>query len=163
MTIEGVATRAGVGKATIYRRWASKAEIVVEAMRCHAASDVALVDTGDVRADVLAFLRGIYDAFQGIEGPLMATVLAERIRHPELRAEFERSFVEERRAHLRTIIDAAIARGDLPPGTNPQLLADMGPALLWHYATMRPELMTDLLPEQIVDQFFPKILVPARR
>ena len=162
MTIEDVATRAGVGKATIYRRWTSKAEIVVEALRCHAASDVPLVDTGDVRADVLAFLRGLYEAFRGIEGPLMATVLAERLRHPELRVEFERSFVEERRAHVRAIIDAAITRGDLPADTDAQLLGDLGPALLWHYATMRPELMTDDLPTQIVDQFFPRILVPVR-
>jgi AcrR family transcriptional regulator len=64
VSIEGVAARAGVGKATIYRRFSSKEQLVVEAMRvgCHLTDH--LPDTGDLRADLTSMLQKLVDKLQ---------------------------------------------------------------------------------------------------
>lgn len=156
MSVEGVAARAGVGKATVYRRWRNKAQILVEALRRHACCDVPLVDTGDVRADLLVMLRAVQRSMKGVDGRIMAAFVAERSRHPELNEEFERAFVADRRRHVRKILVAAVRRGDLPAHTDVELLADVGPALLWHRMTMRRAPLSRDLPERIVGQFLPR-------
>jgi AcrR family transcriptional regulator len=154
MTIEGIAARVGAGKATIYRRWRNKAELVVDAIRGYPGFEVPLVDTGDVRADLRTFLLGLTDAFNGIDGALMSAFTAERIRHPELAAAFDRQFVETRRAHLRKIIQGAVARGELPPTTDVELVAGVGPAMLLHELVYGRKFAPDLV-DRIVTQFLP--------
>ncbi|MCU1426341.1 MAG: TetR family transcriptional regulator [Actinomycetia bacterium] len=156
MTMEGVASRAGAGKATLYRRWHNKAELVADAIRAHACTDVPTVDTGDVRADLRTFLRAMHGAFCGIDGPLMAVFTAERIRHPELGEAFERRFVADRRRYLRMIVRRGVERGQLPANTDVDLLAEVGPALMLHeFVTRRGRLRQDL-PERILAQFLPQ-------
>jgi AcrR family transcriptional regulator len=152
MSIEDIAARAGVGKATIYRRWSGKPEILVEALRRRACFEVPLPDTGDLRADLLTILRAVHANMTGVAGPVMAAFAAEKFRYPELRDEFECVFVSERRAHVRRIVAAAVERGDLPVDTDVELLADAGPALLWHALTLRNEPAGADLPERIVRQ-----------
>ncbi len=152
MSIEGIAARAGVGKATIYRRWPGKAEMLVDALSLRACFDVPLVDTGDLRADLLTILRAVHVNMRGLAGPVMAAFAAEKLRYPELREEFDRVFVSERRAHLRRLVGAAVERGDLPADTDVELLAEAGPALLWHALTVRNDPGDDTLPDRIVRQ-----------
>jgi AcrR family transcriptional regulator len=154
MTIEGIAARVGAGKATVYRRWNNKAELVAAAIQRHACSHVPLVDSGDVRADVREFLHGMLVSFRGIDGALMAVFSAERIRHPELGEAFDRQFVAERRAHLRRIIQRGVDTGDLPATTDVELLAAVGPAILTYELNHRRRLRADLA-DRIVAQFFP--------
>src|SRR3954466_7284245 len=123
MSIERVAARAGAGKATVYRRWPNKAELIVEAVAQHGAVEVELADTGDLRADMRTFLRGLARKFNGIDGALMTAFVVERMRHPELQAEFDRMFTSSKRDHLRRLVSAAIARGDLPADTDVDLVA----------------------------------------
>jgi AcrR family transcriptional regulator len=151
MSIEGIAAKAGVGKATIYRRWNGKAEILVDALHRRACFDVPLVDTGDLRADLLTILRAVHTNMKGVAGPVMAAFAAEKFRYPELREEFDRAFVAERRAHLRRLFSAAVERGELPTDTDVELVAEAGPALLWHALTVRNDLSGDL-PDRIVRQ-----------
>jgi AcrR family transcriptional regulator len=154
MTVEGVAARAGAGKATLYRRWPNKAELVADALRRHACANVPVADTGDIRADMTAVLRALYEAFEGIEGALLAAFTAERLRHPELSDAFERRFVADRRAQLRAMVQQAVDRGALPADADVDLLADVGPALLFdEFVRRRGRIRADL-PERIVAQFF---------
>src|SRR5437764_7831052 len=78
LSIEGVAARAGVGKATIYRRYASKAELLVEAVSERACIDDVLPDTGDLRADLTSIMRGLIDRLRGPDGKLLVTFQSER-------------------------------------------------------------------------------------
>ena len=158
MTMEGIAQRAGVGKATVYRRFADKAEVLTEAVRGHGCVSVPMIDTGDLRADLLAYLTGMARALSGVDGPIMAAVATEKARHPDLHREFERVFVVERRRFLRHIVSAAVQRGDLPASTDVELLALAGPALMWQQLTMEasPEQLLEL-PERIVAQFLPRL------
>ncbi len=156
MTMEGIAQRAGIGKATLYRRFADKAEVVVEAVRTHGCDQVPMIDSGDIRADLLAFLDGMARSLAGVDGPIMAAVATEKVRHPELQREFERVFVTDRRRFLRHMIAAAVERGDLPASTDVELLALIGPAVLWQQLTMEASPKQLLkLPERIVAQFLP--------
>jgi len=151
MSMEALAARAGVGKAAIYRRWSSKAQVVVEALKTHARCVIELPDTGDLRADLLAILESIRRAMAGEEGPIMMAFVSEKARHPELRAEFERVFVSERRAHLHRIVTEAVERGELPASTDVDLVAEAGPAMLSHRLLVHDGVLERDLPQRIVD------------
>lgn len=152
MSMEAVAARAGVGKAAIYRRWSSKEELVVESLRGHTAALVPLVDTGDLRADLLTMLEGVRRAMAGDDGPVMTAFVSEKARYPELREEYRRAFVEERRLHLCSIVEAAVSRGDLPADTDVELFAEIGPAVLAHRMMVHDANLARDLPRRIVDQ-----------
>ncbi|MGI8710267.1 MAG: TetR/AcrR family transcriptional regulator [Acidimicrobiales bacterium] len=154
MTMEAVAARAGVGKATVYRRWSTKAELLVDSLRGHDAPQVPLPDTGDVRADVKTMLVAIQRSMAGQDGPIMAAFAAEKLRHPELRAVFERVFVTERRRHLEHLVAKAVDQGELPTGTDVELLAETGPAICFHRLFLHDAPPDPELPGRIVDQLF---------
>ena len=84
---------------------------------------------------------------------IMAAFTAEKFRHAELQDEFERTFVAERRRHMRWLVERGLADGEIPPSTDIDLLADVGPALLWHRFTMKNTPMSRDLPKRIVEQF----------
>lgn len=150
VSIEGVAARAGVGKATIYRRYENKAQLVVEAVRVGACVTDHLPDTGDVRADLTGMLTKLMDLLRGDAGPVLLAFAAERARYPALDEEFTRSVIGAKRAHFRYLIRSAIERGDLPADTDVEVLAEAGPALMWHHALNRLPLNDDL-PSRVVD------------
>lgn len=149
LSIEGVAGRARVGKATIYRRYQNKAELVVDAIRASAGIDDRLPDTGDVRADLTTMLRSLYDRLHGPSGRILVAFAGERARHPELAAEFERSVIGDKRRHVQALLRAAVERGEIAADADLALVAEAGPALLWHHAIHGLTLNRDL-PERIV-------------
>ena len=156
VNIEGVAARAGVAKATIYRRFPNKAQLVVAAVHFGAGMTDHLPDTGDLRADLTGMLTRLMDVLRGEMGPVLLAFAAERIRHPALDEEFKRSVIGAKRAHIRHLIRSAVERGDLPAGTDVEVVAEAGPALMWHHAMNRLTL-TDDLPGRIV-----AVVMPAR-
>jgi AcrR family transcriptional regulator len=154
MSIEGVAARAGVGKATIYRRWATKEELVVDAVR-HTCLDHAVTpDTGSLRADLAELYRALLEKFQR-DGDIMRAFAAEHGRHPELAEAFRATFLSERRAIAQDMLRRGVARGELPADSDIELLADVGPALLWHRVTISGLPLDDDLGDRIISQFFP--------
>lgn len=155
VSIEGVAARAGVAKATIYRRYASKTQLVVEAVHVGACATDHLPDTGDLRADLTSMLVKLMDLLRSDLGPVLLAFAGERIRYPNLDEEFKRSVIGAKRAHIRHLIRSAIERGDMPADTDVEVMAEAGPALIWHHALNRLPL-TDELPRRIID-----IVIPA--
>ena len=155
MTMEGVAARVGAGKATLYRRWRNKAELVTDAISRHSCAPLPVADTGDVRADVRTFLRAMQKMFEGKDGALIAVFTAERIRHPELGATYDRLVVEPRRERLRKIIQRGVESGQLPAETDVALLSSVGPAIMLSEFTLRHGQLRRNLADRIVDQFFP--------
>jgi AcrR family transcriptional regulator len=123
LTVEGVAQRAGVGKATIYRRWASKLPLVVEAFSQLPALEE--VDSGNLVEDLTAMLRSY---LQLVNQTPLATVLpslaGERAHNPELSKLFD-PVMRERRQPLIRALERAVARGELPAGLDVDLAADL--------------------------------------
>jgi len=157
ISIEGVAARAGVAKATIYRRYPNKAQLVVAAVHVGAGMTDYLPDTGDVRADLTAMMTRLVDLLRGDLGPVLLAFAGDRVRYPKLDEEFKRSVIGAKRAHIRHLINAAIERDDLPAETDIDVVAEAGPALVWHHALNRLPL-TDDLPGRVVD-----LVLPPRR
>ncbi len=155
-SIEGVAARAGVAKATIYRRYPNKAQLVVSAVHTCTGTTDHLPDTGDVRADLTSMLARLTDLLRGDLGPVLVAFAGERARYPKLDEEFTRSVIGAKRAHIRHLVTSAIEAGELPADADVEVIAEAGPALVWHHALNRLAL-TDDLPARIVD-----MLMPAR-
>jgi AcrR family transcriptional regulator len=123
MTVEGIASRAGVGKATIYRRWPSKLPLVVEAFGQLPGFEE--VDTGDLAEDLKRMLRGYLQAFNASPLSVVLPSLAgERVHNPELAALFE-PVSKGRRQPLIRAFERAVNRGDVPPDLDLELAADL--------------------------------------
>ena len=131
LTMEAVRARAGVGKATIYRRWSSKEELVRDAIVfLHDEFDTP--DTGSLRGDYDALAMAVRaSASRGGAASLMPRLLGESVSDPDLFAIFRANLVEPRRAALRTVLERAIARGEIRAGIDLELIIDLfaGPAV----------------------------------
>ena len=131
LTMEAVRTRAGVGKATIYRRWPSKEELVRDAIVfMHHEFDTP--DTGSLRGDYEALATAVRaSASRGGATTLMPRLLGESVNDPELFAIFRTHLVEPRRAALGAVLERAVARGEIREGIDLELMIDLfaGPAV----------------------------------
>lgn len=114
MTMEAVASAAGVSKPTLYLRYAGKAELVVAAHERVRIGD-APAPTGDLRADLTAQLRHLHEVFARLGMSVIGVCLAEEDSLPDLIAALRARSVEPGRQIMRDAIAAAAARGDLPP------------------------------------------------
>ena len=124
LTMEGVRARAGVGKATIYRRWSSKEELVRDAIVfLHHAFDTP--DTGSLRGDFGALAMAVRASASRGGATLMPRLLGEAVNDPELFAIFRANLVEPRRAALRTVLERAVARGEIRDDVDVELMIDL--------------------------------------
>ncbi|MCH8910926.1 MAG: TetR/AcrR family transcriptional regulator [Chloroflexi bacterium] len=116
MSIEGVAARSGVAKTTIYRRFNSKLELVLNAMNRSLAID-EIPDTGSLRGDIKAMIMnpGGMLFLAGRGAAIIGTLLVERENNPELLEPFHRLIFEPRQRQLRQIIERARKRGEIGP------------------------------------------------
>ena len=123
--MEAVSAAAGVNKTTIYRRWPSKALLVgavVEWMR-RFVHDIPLPDTGTVERDLTEAFRRKVRFNDRVKGKAWARLLAEK-HDPEVSAVIGEA-VKERSDAWYTMVTRAVARGELPQGTDPRLLLGM--------------------------------------
>ena len=123
LTVEGVASRAGVGKATIYRRWPSKLPLVVEAFgQLPGFEDV---DSGNVADDLKEMLRRYILTFHNTPlASVLPSLAGERAHNPEL-SEMINPVSKQRRRPLITALERGIERGELPADVDLDLLADI--------------------------------------
>jgi len=123
LTVEGVATRAGVGKATIYRRWSSKLPLVVEAFSQLPALEE--VDTGDLVNDLEKMLREYLHLFHSTPlAAVLPSLIGERRHNPEL-SELLDPVLKGRRQPLNRALERAQGRGELRADVDLELAADL--------------------------------------
>lgn len=131
ISVEEVAARAGVGKASVYRRWPSKGTLAFDAFVNEFGRRHPAVDTGSFPGDLLADLRAWVRAVRATTiGRTLRGLLAEVQRDPDLADAWKERFVEPMRAQHRAMVERAILRGEVPPGTDVDFLLDLlyGPA-----------------------------------
>lgn len=130
LSVDGVAARAGVGKATIYRRWSSKEALVLDAI----TTDGSLIDapdTGTLRGDLEGFYDGLIQRFRESEGSDVLPHLIEAACYdPEVRLSLD-AYIASRQKPLRALLQRAQQRGELRPGTDITVLVDVlvGPTM----------------------------------
>jgi AcrR family transcriptional regulator len=126
LTMERVRERSGVGKATIYRRYSSKEELVSAAI-VHLNSDIPMpADTGSIFGDFAATAQTILaGAARTGALTLMPRLLSEVASDPEMHALFVEHLVEPRRRVVRGIVERAQARGEVRADVDPELAVDL--------------------------------------
>lgn len=132
LSLERVAKDAGAGKAALYRRWSSKVVMASDLLSKLGLTLFELPDTGSLEADLLAFLFSLRRVLRHrIIQRVALDLLAEIGREPALEAAI-RPFQEARRKRVKTLIDRAIARGEVPMTIDRETAADfMVSALYW--------------------------------
>jgi AcrR family transcriptional regulator len=153
MSIEGVAERAGVGKTTIYRRWSSKSDLVIEAIgNLHA--ELPVIDTGNLRNDLLAMFRNAWlqkgpSVFESL-GIHMIGILKT---NPDISQAFFKRLFAPRLQEFTRMIERAKARGELRPDVDVVLLVDLfaGPIIARMFFTSLISPPSEHWPEQVID------------
>lgn len=138
-SIEAVARRAAVGKATIYRRWPNKTDLLIDAVRAR-VTVVTDTDTGDVRADLLSLTRNILRSYLSDYGRSTMRLTLEAHLVPRLKEHWDDVSSSQILA-ARSIVRRAIARGELPADTSVTLLLDtLSGAVMMHAQVVPHEL-----------------------
>lgn len=133
LTIEGVASRAGVAKATVYRWWPNKAFLVLEVMSGQLGEP--LKPTGDTKQDVRAVVTVVVQGMSGIVGEVL---LADVAREPKAGQQLEDLLGPYKAAHASVLL-AAAGRGDLPYDIDARKILEwISGVVLYQKVTSRP-------------------------
>lgn len=156
MTMDAVATRAKASKATLYRRWNGKPELVVAAILSRKGESV-VPDTGTLRGDLLA----AYCGSGGLNDPLAQSVLSAVVtamgRDPEFAEVYRRDFIGPKVAASCAIYERARARGEVHPDTDVTLLAPALAGIVLHRVFLLGEQATPELVGRVLDE----VVLPA--
>lgn len=147
MSIEGIARRAGVGKAAIYRRWRSKLRLVLEVVSAVAAQGFPAPDTGSLTGDIRTLLEVTSRTLQHPRvRQILPDLLAEAARTPDIADALQTALRDTLHSVATAVLQRAAERGELPRSPDPDLALDLisGP-LYWRIAMARTALPTGYL------------------
>lgn len=139
MTIDMVAARAKAGKATVYRRWSSKADLVVDAVACMKYKEIdldKLPDMGTLRGDLVAMIKPLTIREAERKLQVMAGIVSMLSANPELADVAHKALIEPRAAINRTFFQRAIDRGEIPPDVDIEQLCRIAPAMVSYRTVM---------------------------
>ena len=126
LRLEHVAADAGVGKATIYRRWPSKESLALELLMQLAAPHLSIEDVGDTRAELLAAVTNAMRAVTDTPfGPVIRALLSQIAINPTLGDPFRASVVQARRDEVGRVIGRGVGRGDLRGDADTDLATEL--------------------------------------
>ncbi|RKS80327.1 AcrR family transcriptional regulator [Motilibacter peucedani] len=158
LSMDALAKRARASKATIYRRWSNKAELIVDALRLVGDCGFVVPDTGSLRDDLLEAARAFGTVAASRSG-LFASVAHATKTDERLCTAVRERLTEPRRRVMVEIVERAVARGELPAGAARLPLAhDLLPALLMARLAMRQP-----VDESFVLDLVDTVLLPVLR
>jgi AcrR family transcriptional regulator len=114
MTMDAVAARARASKATIYRAWPNKPDLVMDALSYRFGDAPEMLDTGSLRGDLIALMTGACQIANGPDGAVVAGIMSAATRNAELSKTLYRCTYEMKHVVHEEITKRAIARGELP-------------------------------------------------
>ncbi|MGW5300084.1 TetR/AcrR family transcriptional regulator [Rhodococcus aetherivorans] len=123
-TIDAVGRRARVGRAALYRRWAAKDELLVQALEARSPLPVP-IDTGSLRSDLVELVTQLLRGYRTTPGLVSLRVALDARVHPDLLANLTTTLNRSRLVAARTIVLRAVERGELPPAVSVTLLLEM--------------------------------------
>ena len=159
LSVEAVAAEADVTRATIYRRYPSKAELVCAALSAY-PDDASVGDLADVRAYLVTLMAVFRAGIQACDGvAICSSLYLNREQHPEMLEEFRRAVVEPRMERMRSVLEAAAAAGHVRQGIDVEMVVTMlfGAGI---QRVLTGGMLDDAWPERVVAAAWP-LLDPA--
>jgi AcrR family transcriptional regulator len=147
LTIEAVAARANVGKATVYRWWPDKGALIADAFASSTTRKLHFPDTGSVRSDMNQQMRQLIKVFRSRRGRIVSAMLGAGQSDHNLIAAFRERFMKPRRQEAYATLRRGISRGQLKKNVDMDLLLDS----LYGPIYMRFLLRHDRLTPEFVD------------
>jgi len=152
LSIDAVAARAKASKMTIYRRWSGKAELIVDALSSLRKPRELPPDTGSLRGDLEAMARNPVSPDTRFDAQLLLGLVTALARDPELRQVIREHFLGQGGVRIRQVFERAVARGEIPPDRNLDLLISVFPALVLHHLLLFGELPDASFTTQVMDE-----------
>jgi AcrR family transcriptional regulator len=152
LSMDALAERAHAGKATIYRHWSGKAEVVVEAIRrrkCDAA--VPAAHTGSLRGDLVATLNCMNSAMSSEDSALLVGVLSAMHKDQELADLMRSQVIDARKDMLDEILERAVAAGELTAGADATVVDEVLSAMFFNRLVISGEPIDDAFITHMVD------------
>ena len=161
LSIEAVAAKAGVGKTTIYRRWPSKDELVIDAIR-EVQIDLSMVDTGNFRNDLVTLLKTAYQGMMAypLLGQLAIKFIGEYQTNPEIFRVYLTQVLIPRFQQFSHMVEQAQAREEIRRDIDWTLLIDLiGGSLYFHWITIHfLEPSSSFTPDKWVEQMIDAVM-----
>jgi len=151
LKLEHVAAQAGVGKATIYRRWASKEALALAVLLELTSPYIAVPELGSTRAEMEMLVGSVIRALtQTTAGPVIRALLSQFAGNPALGDPFRATVVRARREEVARVMARGIARGDLRPDADVEIATELlvGPV---YFRLMFGGDLSQALGPQVVD------------
>jgi AcrR family transcriptional regulator len=159
LSIEAVAAKAGVGKATIYRRWPNKDALLIDAVASLKGPPPEL-DGVSVREDLISLLHPV--GRRESTSSVLPCLISELKRSPLLHQCYQQ-VIEPRRQMMRDVLERGMANGELRPDLDLDVVMAMlvGPMVAQSVFDWNPRLVREKLPEQLVDAIWTAIAATA--
>jgi AcrR family transcriptional regulator len=125
LSIEAIARTSGVGKTTIYRWWANKAAVVMDAFFEKLMPEIQFPQGVSATVAIAQQMASLVQAFSGEYGRIVAQIIAEGQADPEALASYRDRFIYPRRAATKVIIQQGIENGEFDPSLDPELAIDI--------------------------------------
>jgi AcrR family transcriptional regulator len=162
LTIEQVARQAGVSKATIYRWWRGKNELVIEAYAAKAARDAPVPNTGSVRQDLKELLGRLGYALTKLHsGKVMAALIIEANERPAFGELFRRAMLSARRGAIMEVLERARLRGELRRDVDLAVVVDALYGAVYHRLLMSGEPIDGRFVSSLTDHVLLGVANPA--
>ncbi len=162
VSMDAVATRAGVSKATIYRWWPTKETLALDALYHEWAGVPPPRDTGSLRGDLLSLLRPWARlASRRPYGRVIAGLVTEAQMDPAFARQYRTRFVQPRRDQARAIFRRAIERGEIPADTKIEVALDVLYGPIYHRLLHGHAPLNDRFVRDVIDTALDGIAPPA--
>lgn len=152
VSMDGVAARAGVGKASIYRRWSSRVQMVAEAVTELNRGELEPPDTGSLREDLLVLFRSMTQALQGPLGVASRALIGVLPHEPDLAAAFREGALGVWSDAFAGAFAAGVARGEIDQQVLGTVAGEAGPAVLIQRWLITGQPLDDALAVDVVDR-----------
>jgi AcrR family transcriptional regulator len=150
LSMASIAERSGVHETSLYRRWKTKEQLVLDAVNDRVSQEIPVPDTGTLRSDLVAVLESLQLSLQSRVGQALVQTAVATLHVPALRA-LRQEHWRQRRAHLQILFDRAITRGEVSPQIDCQLLLEMLSGIMYMRLFVVNEPVDEMLPERVVD------------
>jgi AcrR family transcriptional regulator len=157
LSMDAIASEAGVGKATVYRRWPSKGALVIDTLT-RLKPAVGHIDTGSLAGDLDALRAAYCNSSSQVAMCVIRGIAAALPRDPELRTAFQERFAKPRRERIQGILERANERGEIAAHIDIPFVADVLPSMLLQHLVVHGEPPPADYVSRIIDQVLRPLL-----